>query len=160
MKKVKEITETEKENLEEIKKYHPKYRERERARGIILSYRGYSPKEIAEIFEISDRMVYNWIDNFNENGIIGLLTKRSRKKANLKKKEHEEKVKSYVEEHPFQLSTVCAKLLNDGIEISKKSLKIFLKKMNYSYKRARTSITKQDKEIIKEAKKEIILKMK
>jgi transposase len=55
-----------------IKKNHPKYRER--ARGIILSYRGYSPKEIAEIFEISDRMVYNWIDNFNENGITELST--------------------------------------------------------------------------------------
>lgn len=87
MKKVKEITETEKENLEEIKKYHPKYRERERARGIILSYRGYSPKEIAEIFEISDRMVYNWIDNFNENGIIGLLTQKGQgRKPILKKK--------------------------------------------------------------------------
>jgi len=49
MKKVKEISEAEKDNLEEIKKYHPKYRERERARGIILSYRGYSPKEIANL---------------------------------------------------------------------------------------------------------------
>ena len=45
--------------------------------------------------------------------------------------------------------------MNDGIEISKKSLKRFLKKLGYSYKRARASITKQDKEIIEEAKKEI-----
>ena len=76
MKKVEKISETERKNLEDIKKHYPKYRERERAGGIMLSYRGYSPKEIAEIFEISDRMVYNWIDNFNENGIIGLLTQK------------------------------------------------------------------------------------
>ena len=87
MKKVKNISETEKANLEDIKKNHVKYRERERARGIMLSYRGYSPKEIAEIFEISDRMVYNWIDNFNETGIIGLLTQKGQgRKAILKKR--------------------------------------------------------------------------
>ena len=45
--------------------------------------------------------------------------------------------------------------MNDGIEVSKKSLKTFLKKLGYSYKRARASITKQDKKIIEEAKKEI-----
>jgi len=86
MKKVKEISESEQENLEEIKKHHPKYRERERARGIVLSYRGYSPKEIAEIFEISDRMVYNWIDNFNENGVIGLLTQKGQGRKPILKK--------------------------------------------------------------------------
>ena len=45
--------------------------------------------------------------------------------------------------------------MTDGIEVSKKSLKRFLRKLGYSYKRARASITKQDKEIIEEAKKEI-----
>ena len=86
MKKVKNISETEKANLEDIKKNHVKYRERERARGIMLSYRGYSPKEIAEIFEISDRMVYNWIDNFNETGIIGLLTQKGQGRKMILKK--------------------------------------------------------------------------
>ena len=55
MKRVEELSELEKENLKEIKKYHPKYRERERAMGIMLSYKGYSPKEMGEIFEVSDR---------------------------------------------------------------------------------------------------------
>jgi transposase len=86
MKKVEKISESEKKNLEEIKKHHPKYRERERARGIMLSYRGYSPKEIAKIFEISDRMVYNWIDNFNENGIIGVVIQKGQGRKPILKK--------------------------------------------------------------------------
>jgi len=45
--------------------------------------------------------------------------------------------------------------LNDGIEISKKSLKRFLRKLGYSYKRARASITKQDRAIVEVAKREI-----
>jgi len=80
MKKVNKISEAEKKNLEEIKRNHTKYRERERARGILLSYRGYSPKEIA------DRMVYKWIDNFNENGIIGLMTQKGQGRKPILKK--------------------------------------------------------------------------
>ncbi|KIM03066.1 MAG: hypothetical protein KU29_12965 [Sulfurovum sp. FS06-10] len=38
MKKVEKISKEEKKNLKEIKKHHPKYRERERATGILLSY--------------------------------------------------------------------------------------------------------------------------
>jgi len=38
-------------------------------------------KEIAKIFDILDRIVYNWIDDLIENGVIGL-----KKKGNLKKK--------------------------------------------------------------------------
>ena len=76
MKRVEQITDLEKENLKEIRKDHSKYRERERAMGIILSHKGYSPKEIGDIFDISERVVYTWIDNFNENGIIGLLTQK------------------------------------------------------------------------------------
>jgi transposase len=52
----------------------------------MLSYRGYSPKEIAKIFEISDRMVYNWIDNFNENGIIGVVTQKGQGRKPILKK--------------------------------------------------------------------------
>ena len=46
MKKVEHITESEEGNLKAIKKHHIKYRER--AMRIILSYKGYSPKEIGE----------------------------------------------------------------------------------------------------------------
>ena len=46
MKKVKELSEIEQENLKDMKKNHSKYRERERAWGILLNNRGYSPQKI------------------------------------------------------------------------------------------------------------------
>ena len=55
MKKVEHITESEEENLKAFKKHHLK---------------------LEDIFDISERVVYTWIDNFNENEIIGLLTKK------------------------------------------------------------------------------------
>ncbi|HHB95399.1 MAG TPA: helix-turn-helix domain-containing protein [Campylobacterales bacterium] len=60
MKKVEELTAEEKQELEDIKKSYPTYTERNRASGIVLSYRGYSPIEIADIFEVTRRMLYNW----------------------------------------------------------------------------------------------------
>lgn len=66
-----------------------------------------------------------------------------------------EEIKELVEEYPFQLNTVCAKLLEKGKKVSKKMLKRFLKKMGYSYKRARRSIMKCDKEAFNKAQIEI-----
>jgi transposase len=87
MKKVEELSEIAKENLVDIRKNHPKYRERERAWGILLSSRGYSPQKIGDLFEISDRIVYKWIDNFNKYGIMGLMTQQGQgRKAILKKR--------------------------------------------------------------------------
>jgi transposase len=134
MKSVEQITELEEENLKAIKKHHLKYRERERAMGILLSYKGYSPKEIGDIFEISERVVYTWIDNFNKNGVIGLLTQKGQGRKSILTKEDEVRVKELVEKYPFQLSTVCSELLNDGIEVSKKTLKAFLKSLDIPIK--------------------------
>jgi transposase len=134
MKIVKQITEQEEENLKAIKKHHLKYRERERAMGILLSYKGYSPKEIGDIFEISERVVYTWIDNFNKNGVIGLLTQKGQGRKSILTKEDEVRVKELVEKYPFQLSTVCSELLKDGIEVSKKTLKVFLKGLDIPIK--------------------------
>jgi transposase len=134
MKIVKQITEQEEENLKAIKKHHLKYRERERAMGVLLSYKGYSPKEIGDIFEISERVVYTWIDNFNKNGIIGLLTEKGQGRKSILRKEDEVRVKELVEKYPFQLSTVCSELLKDGIKVSKKTLKAFLKSLDIPIK--------------------------
>jgi transposase len=75
MRKIEELSKKDKEELEEIKKSYPTYTERNRAAGILLSNRGYSPIEIANIFEISRRMVYNWLDEFRDEGVKSVFRK-------------------------------------------------------------------------------------
>lgn len=60
-----------------------------------------------------------------------------------------------VSKSPFGLLTVCNELFKQGIKTTKKSLKRFLKKLGYSYKRARAKIKKCDREAFEIAKKEI-----
>ncbi len=86
MRKVEVLTKEEKQELETIKKNYPTYTERDRASGILLSYRGYSPKEIAEIFEISRRMVYNWLDEFRDEGIKSIFRKEGQGRKPILKK--------------------------------------------------------------------------
>ena len=66
--------------------------------------------------------------------MIGLLTQKGQGRKSILTKEDEVRVKELVEKYPFQLSTVCSELLNDGIEVSKKTLKAFLKSLNIPIK--------------------------
>jgi transposase len=75
MRKIEELSEEEKSELEAIKKSYSSYRERNRASGILLSYRGYSPIEIADIFEVTRRMVYHWLDEFRDEGVKSVFRK-------------------------------------------------------------------------------------
>jgi transposase len=86
MKKIEELNEEDKKTLKDIFKNYPTFTERNHAFGILLSYRGYSPKEIADIFSISERMVYYWIDEFIKNGIKSVYRKEGQGRKPILKK--------------------------------------------------------------------------
>jgi transposase len=86
MRKIEYLREEEKKELEEINKNHPKYTQRNRAFGILMSYRGYSPKEIAELFTITRRMVYNWLDEFEEDRVASVYRKKGQGRKPILKK--------------------------------------------------------------------------
>ena len=86
MRKVEKLSEEEKAELEDIKKTYATYTERNRAAGILLSYRGYSPIEIADIFEVSRRMVYNWLDEFRDEGVKSVIRKEGQGRKPILKK--------------------------------------------------------------------------
>lgn len=51
MKKIEELNKEDKKTLEDIFKNYPTFTERNRAFGILLSYRGYSPKRDSQYFQ-------------------------------------------------------------------------------------------------------------
>lgn len=88
MRKIENLTDKEQRQLEEMRKSDSNYRERDRAASVLLSYRGYRPQEIADIFEVSRRIIYQWFDNYRDFGIEGLETKEGQgRKPILKKNE-------------------------------------------------------------------------
>ena len=126
------MTEGEKSSLEEGYKYGKSPVTRRTCQAILLSNKGQTVQELATLYEVKTRTVYEWFNNWEKAGIEGLIMKPGRgRKPKLKSEntEHVEKIKKLVENKPQRLKDVVQEIATDlGIKISKKTLKRFLKK--------------------------------
>ena len=69
------ITALEKEMLIEGYKNHPSHTVRRRFQGILLNSQGKQAKELASIYEVRTRTIYDWMNKWNKHGVLGILTK-------------------------------------------------------------------------------------
>jgi transposase len=58
--------------LMQVRKSSPCHRERERAHAILLSAKGYSLDQLADIFEADRDTVSHWLDDWQAQGLEGL----------------------------------------------------------------------------------------
>ncbi len=72
MRYVRKITEDQVDYLKNISRQSRNYRERERAKAILLSYKGYNVTVLSDIFEVSRGTITNWLDAWENRGITGL----------------------------------------------------------------------------------------
>ncbi len=86
--------------LREVVHDHPKHRVRSRAHCILLSSKGYTRKQLAEIFEVEMATVSCWIDSFEESGIEGLSDDKRPGRPRLIGPDKEECLRRAVEENP------------------------------------------------------------
>lgn len=154
---IKELSEKEKEDLKKLMKESETGRVRERAHSLLLSNRGYSIDEIADIYEVDRDTVSNWINQWEESGWEGLEDKpRSGRPPTLNEKERA-LVKKLIEEEPRSVKRVVAKVAEQqGKEISKGTVKRILKGVGKVWKRVRGSLrAKRDEKEFQAAKEEI-----
>ena len=69
------ITELEHQTLMEGYKNHPSHSVRRRFHGLLLSSQGKPVKEIASIFGVRTRTIYDWMNKWETQGVAGILTK-------------------------------------------------------------------------------------
>ena len=101
---------------------------------ILLNHSGKTVKELSSFFNISEHSIRVWLKLWEKDGIDGLALKPGRgRKPKLKtsNSEHTEIVKTLIENEPKNLTRVTAQIAGElGIEVSKKTLKRFLKNLN------------------------------
>ena len=68
---VKPLTEEERERLKEILKLHALHEKRMRAHAILLSDQHYSIDQIADIYQIDQQLVSDWLDSWNDRQFEG-----------------------------------------------------------------------------------------
>lgn len=109
---------------------------RRKCQCILLSYEGKSIPELCDFFQVSNTSIYKWLNLWETEGLKGLQLKPGRgRPPKLKEtdKDQVKKIKVLVENEPQNLNRVVGQIKTDlGIDLSKKTLKRFLKNLNTS----------------------------
>lgn len=130
-----EIEDTESLNrLKELKKFSRSKQERVRSHAILLLNDNMRVSEVAKIFDVTDRMVYNWINEWSSIGFDSLARKKGDgRKPLLNDNEDKEVVKNFIEENPHQPKKAYALAIEKlNKKISYKTFQRFLKKHSIS----------------------------
>jgi transposase len=108
--------------------------ERIRAHALVLSNEGKKSHEIAEIFDVTQRSVFQWFKDFKEMGINSLVQQKGRgRKTKLCVKKDLEIVKKHIEAYAHQPKRAYALTLEEiNIKVSYNTFKRFLKKHSIS----------------------------
>ena len=143
--------------LKEAMKNHPNFTVRVRAHSSLLSNHRIKIKDIAKIYEVTRQTVSNWIEYWEEFGIVGLYDHpRSGRPPKLNFFE-KETVKALIEKTPHSPKMLLSKLFETmGKSISRSTLRRIAKSFGFSWKRIRKSLrSKRDETKFQQAKKEI-----
>lgn len=154
---VKELTPEQSQELKDIMKTGAE-RLRMRAHAILLSDRGYSIDEIADIYEVDRDTVSIWLNRWETGGSTDLDDKPGRGRPATLTEEEEKKVVSLVMEEPRSPKQALPKIEKaTGKKISLDILKGVLKKYGKTWKRIRLSLKfRRNEEAFREAQEDLL----
>jgi transposase len=117
-----------------------------RIQSIKLNAQGYSIPRISQLLDVHYNSVYHWLLRYENQGIEGL---RDQPKSGCPRRLSETDqplIEAWVKETPNQPKTVLARIEQElDKTIHRNTLKRALKRWDYTYRRARTSLhSKQD----------------
>ena len=131
---IEKLTVEQKNSLEKGYKQGKSHLFRRKCQCILMSHRGKSVKELSDFFSVSRISIYKWLRLWECSGIKGLELKpgRGRKpKLEQSNAKHVETIKTLIENEPKNLTRVVGQVQSElGIDLSKKTLKRFLKNLN------------------------------
>jgi transposase len=131
---IENLTEEQKSSLKKGYTYGKSPLFRRKCHCILLSHEKKTVKELSSFYGISIHSIRKWLNLWERQGIEGLKLKPGRgRKPKLKtdEKTHVETVKTLIENEPKNLNRVTNQIEDKlGIEVSKKTLKRFLKNLN------------------------------
>ena len=131
---IEKLTAAQKRSLEKGYKQGKSYLFRRKCQCILMSHEGKSVKELCDFFGVSSTSIYKWFGLWETSGVKGLELKPGRgRKPKLEKQNtrHVETIKTLVENEPKNLTRVVGQVQSElGIDLSKRTLKRFLKNLN------------------------------
>lgn len=147
------LTEEEKRYLENIIVSDNRTRPIKRAQAILLSNKGENVQKISKLMDVAEYRIYQWFNRYKDDGYDGIYDKSGCGRKSLIKISSKEIVKEVVSE-TLSIKASCGILSKKlGIDLKPDTLKYFLRKIGYSYKRLRfTPLKEPDKELYDQKK--------
>ena len=151
------LSESDKEQLTALFKYHDSYSVRRRSHSILLSADGFTIDEIARIYQIHRDTVGTTFDRWEKEGIEGLFDDpRSGRPPKLSDDEADEAVELLKEDPRSIKKALAATSEKTGKEISEWTLKRIAKSAELRWKRMRKSVKgKRDQAEFERVREEI-----
>ena len=117
------------------------------------------PEELAVIFDVSRRTIYNWIHRWNNHGIDGIHDRKGRGSKPLFSLAEEAVILNALEENPGSLSQVAEHVEKvTGKKSNVETLRKIIKKHGKVWKRKRKILKgKPDPEAYEQGKKDITI---
>lgn len=114
---------------------------RQRAHFLLLIAQGFTISQLLKIFPTSHKTLYNWLNAWEQRGILGLYNRPGRGRKPLFNDEQKKQIKEWVEENPKNLKAVIEKIKEEwNIECSKDTIKRIIKSLNMTWRRVRKAV--------------------
>lgn len=127
--------------LERIYRQSRHHQVRQRAHCLILASQGVKVEELMKIFQVSYKTIYNWVNRWESEGIVGLYNKPGQGCKPTFNSEQKSKIREWTTLEPRQLKKVVQKVKEEWeIEISTKTIKRILKTFYMSWHRMRRDV--------------------
>lgn len=127
--------------LERIYRQSRHHQVRQRAHFLIMVSQRVKIEELMKIFNISYKTVYNWLNRWEYNGMLGLYNKPGRGRKRTFNSQQEEQIRDWTREEPRQSRKVVQKIKeNWDIDISGDTIKRILKSLSMSWHRMRRCV--------------------
>ncbi len=110
-----------------------------------------------EIFKVSRNTIYNWFNNWESLGLVGLYNREGQGRKRIFDKEQQKIIKEWVKETPKNLGRVQEKIqITWGIKASKDTIKRGIKCLRMKWKRLRKRVGGKPEQDLYDRKKKLL----
>jgi len=127
--------------LQRIYTHSEHHRVRQRAHGVLLSFQGYTPKELAHIFHVDRITIYHWFDAWETRRFPGLYNRKGQGRPPSFTPEQKDEMRQWAKLFPKNLNKIGACIRDSfGLDVSKQTIKRVLKSFEVSWRRMRKKV--------------------
>jgi transposase len=143
--------------LQKIYKHSAHHRVRQRAHCVLLSFQGYTAKELAHIFHVDRITIYHWFDAWETHRFPGLYDRKGPGRPPRFTEDQKDQIRQWAKQFPKNLNKIGALIrVEFGLEVSKQTIKRVLKSFQVSWRRIRRRVKDQPDPAVYQAKREAL----